>query len=131
MDKLGSPPRVRGKHKIDDRVVEHIISQLGTSNLGNFEAYNSDIVVKNKYDSIGKELRKIDEIVRYFENFLRMLSIRGLRDDLEEVAGKGNPFNEFLDITKMSKEELKIWANAKERYERRDAEKAAQIGWFE
>lgn len=117
--------------KIDDRVVEHIISQLGTSNLGNFEAYNSDIVVKNKYDSIGKELRKIDEIVSYFENFLRMLSIRGLKDDLQEVAGKGNPFNEFLDISNMSKKELEIWGRANERYERRDAEKAAQIGWFE
>lgn len=117
--------------KIDDRVVEHIISQLGTSNLGDFEAYNSDIVVKNMYDSVGKELRKIDEIVSYFENFLRILSIKGLRDDLEDVAGKGNPFNKFLDITNMSKEELNIWGKAKERYERRDAEKAAQIGWFE
>lgn len=117
--------------KIDDRVVEHIISQLGTSNLGDFEAYGSDIIVKNKYDNIGKTLRKIDEIVSYFEKFLKMLSIRGLRDDLEEVAGKVNPFNAFLDITKMSKEELKIWGEAKDRYERRDAEKAAQIGWFE
>lgn len=117
--------------KIDDRIVEHIISQLGTSNLGNFEAYDSNLVVKNKYDSRGRELRKIDEIVSYFENFLRMLSIRGLRDDLEEVAGKGNPFNDFLDITKTSKEELNIWGKAKERYDRRDSEKAAQIGWFE
>ena len=117
--------------KIDDRVVGHIISLLGTSNLGNFEAYNSDIVVKNKYDSEGKELRKIDEIVSYFEKFLQMLSIRGLKDDLEEVAGKGNPFNEFFDITNMSKEELNIWGKAKERYDRRDAEKAEQIGWFE
>lgn len=117
--------------KIDDRVVEHIISLLGTSNLGNFEAYNSEIVVKNKYDSIGKELRKIDEIVSYFEKFLQMLSIRGLKDDLEEVAGKSNPFNEFLDITNMSKEEMNIWGKAKERYDRRDAAKAVQIGWFE
>ena len=117
--------------KIDDRVVEHIVSQLGTSNLGNFEAYNSDIIVKNQYDSIGKELRKVDEIVSYFENFLQMLSIRGLKEDLKEITGKGNPFNDFLDITNMSKEELQIWVKAKERYERRDAEKAAQIGWFE
>lgn len=117
--------------KIDDRVVEHIVSQLGTSNLGNFEAYNSDIVVKNKYDSIGKELRKIDEIVSYFENFLQMLSIRGLKDDLNEIAGKGNPFNEFLDVTNLSKNDMEIWTKAKERYERRDAEKASQIGWFE
>lgn len=117
--------------KIDNRVVEHIISQLGTSNLGNFEAYDSDIVVKNKYDSKGKELRKIDEIVSYFEDFLNMLSIRGLSDDLEDVAGKGNPFNTFFDVTKMSKEELNIWEKAKERYDHRDAEKAAQIGWFE
>lgn len=116
---------------IDDRVVEHIISQLGTSNLGNFEAYGSEIVVKNKYDSNGRELTKIDEIVSYFEKFLQMLSIRGLKDDLEEVAGKGNPFNEFLDITNMTKEELNIWGKAKERYDSRDAEKAAQIGWFE
>lgn len=117
--------------KIDDRVVEHIISQLGTSNLGNFEAYNSDLVAKNQYDSTGKELRKIDEIVSYFENFLQMLSIRGLKDDLEEVAGRGNPFKAFLDITNMSKEEMNIWGKAKERYDLRDAEKAAQIGWFE
>lgn len=117
--------------KIDDRVVEHIISQLGTSNLGNFEAYNSDLVVKNKYDSTGKELRKIDEIVSYFENFLRFLSIRGLKDDLKEIAGKGNPFNEFSDVTNLSKGDMEIWTKAKERYERRDAEKAAKIGWFE
>lgn len=117
--------------KIDDRIVEHIISQLGTSNLGNFEAYDSDIVVKNKYDSIGKTLRKIDEVVSYFENFLQMLSIKGLRDDLNEIAGKGNPFNEFLDVTNLSKNDMEIWGKAKERYERRDAEKAAQIGWFE
>lgn len=117
--------------KIDDRVVEHIISQLGTSNLGNFEAYNSDIVVKNKYDREGKELRKIDEIVSYFENFLQMLSIRGLSDDLKEIAGKGNPFNEFLDLTNLSKGDMEIWIKAKERYEQRDAEKASQIGWFE
>lgn len=117
--------------QIDDRVVEHIISQLGTSNLGNFEAYDSDIAAKNKYDGTGKTLRKIDEIVSYFENFLRMLSIRGLKDDFEEVAGKGNPFNEFFEVTNFSKEEMKIWTKAKERYERRGAEKAAQIGWFE
>lgn len=117
--------------KIDDRVVEHIISQLGTSNLGNFEAYNSDIVVKNIYEGMGKTLRKIDEIVSYFENFLQMLSIKGLRDDLNEIAGKGNPFNEFLDVTNLSKHDMEIWTKAKERYERRDAEKAAQIGWFE
>ena len=117
--------------KIDDRVVEHIISQLGTSNLGNFEAYDSDIVVKNKYDRTGKTLRKIDEIVSYFEKFLQMLSIKGLRDDLNEIAGKGNPFNEFLDVTKLSKNDMEIWTKAKERYERRDAEKAEQIGWFE
>lgn len=117
--------------KIDDRVVEHIVSQLGTSNLGNFEAYDSDIVAKNKYDNIGKDLRKIDEIVSYFENFLRMLSIRGLKDDLEGVAGKGNPFNKFFDVTKLSKADMMIWVKAKERYERRDAEKASQIGWFE
>lgn len=117
--------------KIDDRVVEHIISQLGTSNLGNFEAYNSDIVVKNTYDSTGKELRKIDEIVSYFEDFLQMLSIRGLRDDLKEIAGKGNPFNEFFDVTNLSKRDMEIWTKAKERYERQDAEKASQIGWFE
>lgn len=117
--------------KIDDRVVEHIISQLGTSNLGNFEAYNSDVVVKNKYERTGKTLRKIDEIVSYFENFLQMLSIKGLRDDLNEIAGKGNPFNNFLDVTSLSKNDMEIWTKAKERYERRDAEKAAQIGWFE
>lgn len=117
--------------KIDDRVVEHIVSQLGTSNLGNFEAYNSDIVVKEKYDSEGKELRNIDEIVRYFENFLQKLSIRGLSNDLKEVTGERNPFSKFLDITNLSKEEMKIWTNAKERYERRDAEEAAKIGWFE
>ena len=76
-------------------------------------------------------MRKIDEIVSYFENFLQMLSIRGLKEDLKEVAGKGNPFNEFLDVTNLSTDEMKIWAKAKERYERREAEKAAQIGWFE
>lgn len=117
--------------KIDDRVVEHIISQLGTSNLGNFDAYNSEIVVENKYDSIGKELRKIDAIVSYFENFLQMLSIRGLKEDLKEIAGKGNPFNEFFNVTNLSKNDMKIWVEAKKRYERRDAEKIAQIGWFE
>lgn len=117
--------------KIDDRVVEHIISQLGTSNLGNFEAYNSEIVVKNTYDSTGKKLRKIDEVVSYFEDFLQMLSIKGLRDDLNEIAGKGNPFNEFLDVSNLSKNDMEIWTKAKERNERRDAEKAAQIGWFE
>lgn len=117
--------------KIDERIVEHIVSQLGTSNLGNFEAYNSDIVVKSPYDSDGKELRKIDEIVSYFENFLQKLSIRGLKDDLKEIAGKGNPFSDFLDVTNLSKKDMNIWTKAKERYERREAEKAAQIGWFE
>jgi len=76
-------------------------------------------------------LRNIDEIVSYFEKFLQMLSIRGLKEDLKEIAGKGNPFNEFFDVTNLSKEDMKIWAEAKKRYERRDAEKAAQIGWFE
>ena len=60
-----------------------------------------------------------------------MLSIKGLKDDLNEIAGKGNPFNEFFDVTNLSKNDMQIWTKAKERYERRDAEKAAQIGWFE
>ena len=120
-------------NSLDDVIVSRVVKALGSSNLGDFEAYGSTI----EYSTADDYTEDIDasvvvgDIVRYFKEYINRLAMKYLNAEIAEVEKRTKKkFNRNVYPNNLSREDLRIYKKAVEEYERKDREKGEQIEVF-
>lgn len=120
-------------NSLDDVIVNRVVKALGSSNLGDFDAYGSTI----EYSTADNYIEKIDasvvvgDIVRYFKEYINRLAMKYLDAEIAMVEKRTKKkFNRNVYPNNLSKADLRIYKKAVEEYERKDREKETQIEVF-
>lgn len=120
-------------NSLDDVIVSRVVKALGSSNLGDFDAYGSTI----EYSTADNYTEDIDasvvvgDIVRYFKEYINRLAMKYLEVEIAEVEKRTKKkFNRNVYPNNLSRADLRIYKKAVEEYERKDREKEEQIEVF-
>lgn len=115
---------------LDDIFVHRAVQSLGSSNLGEFEAYGSKLEVRTSdgYLDYFDEKATVSDIVAYFKSYIQRLTMKGLDSYIADVEDKtGQKFNQNVYPTDLDAKDKRLYRKAVKEFEKQDKTKARKI----
>lgn len=111
---------------LDDIFVHRAVQALGSSSLGDFDAYGSQLSVHTPdgYLDYFDENATVSDIVAYFKSYIQRLTIKGLDSYIEEVEkSEGQKFNKNVYPTDLDAKDKRMYRKAVKVFEKQDKAK--------
>lgn len=114
---------------LDDIFVHRAVQALGSSNLGDFEAYGSKLEVHTSDGYLDYfEKATVSDIVAYFKSYIQRLTMKGLDSYIDDVEDKtGQKFNQNVYPTDLDAKDKRLYRKAVKEFENQDKAKARKI----
>lgn len=115
---------------LDDIFVHRAVQALGTSNLGDFEAYGSKLEVHTSdgYLDYFDEKTTVSDIVAYFKSYIQRLTMKGLDTYIADVEDKtGQKFNQNVYPTDLEAKDKRLYLKAVKEFEKQDKAKQRKL----
>ena len=117
-------------NSLDDIFVHRAVQSLGSSNLGDFEAYGSKLEVQTSdgYLDYFDEKATVSDMVAYFKSYIQRLTMKGLDSYIADVEDKtGQKFNQNVYPTDLDAKDKRLYRKAVKEFEKQDKAKARKI----
>jgi len=115
---------------LDDIFVHRAVQSLGSSNLGEFEAYGSKLEVHTSdgYLDYFDEKATVSDIVAYFKSYIQRLTMKGLDSYIDDVEkSTGQKFNQNVYPTDLDAKDKRLYRKAVKEFEKQDKAKQRKL----